>query len=207
MQPPAKPAGGLTPEPATLATLQGQIEDCLRRHPDGISEHVLIKLLRARADGVLPAGSLSDPLNLFRVHFLVFHTLYRLRDAFRSQQVFNLRIHPLLIQLEAYAAGEPGVAADDPLRAYYLDLDNLASATAESVEELLSQARRVLVTDEERTAALRVLGLDARASNEAARRRFRELAMEHHPDRGGNGETFRRIRAAMETLGGSGRPH
>ena len=184
---------------ALLATLRQQVTECLRDHPDGISEHVLIKLLRARADSVLPQGSLSDPLNLFRVHFLVFHTLYRLRDVFRQQQEYDLRIHPLLIQLDDYVGGESGVARED--------LDLLTQATTESVEELLQQARKVLVTDQERTEALRALGLDAYADDERVRRRFRELAMRHHPDRGGDAETFRKIRAAMEVLNGASRLH
>ncbi len=190
-----------------MANLRQQVTDCLRDHPDGISEHVLIKLLRARADSVLPQGSLSDPLNLFCVHFLLFHTLYRLRDVFRQQQEFDLRIHPLLIQLADYVPGESGVVREDPLRAYYLDLEILEQATTESVEELLQQARKVLITDHERTEALRSLGLAAHADEQAVRKRFRELAMQHHPDRGGNAETFRKIRAAMDVLSGAGRPH
>lgn len=203
MQPPAN----TTLDPALLATLRQQVTECLRSHPDGISEHVLIKLLRARADSVLPQGSLSDPLNLFCVHFLLFHTLYRLRDVFRQQQEHDLRIHPLLIQLDDYVPGESGVAREDPLRTYYLDLEILTQATTESVEELLQQARKVLITDQERTEALRALGLDAYADDDQARQRFRELAMLHHPDRGGDAETFRKIRAAMEVLGGGGRIH
>ncbi len=192
---------------AQLATLRQQVAECLRDHPDGISEHVLIKLLRARADSALPRGSLSDPLNLFRVHFLVFHTLYRLQDVFRQQGEYDLRIHPLLIQLDDYVPGEAGVVREDPLRSYYLDLDILAQATTESVEELLQQARKVLVTDQDRTEALRTLGLDAYANDERVRRRFKELAMQHHPDRGGDPDTFRRIREAMEVLNGARRIH
>lgn len=183
-----------------------QVEACLREHPDGVSEHVLIKLLRAREDCALPEGSLSDPLNLFRVHFLLFHVLYLLRDVFRDQQAFNLRIHPLLIQLEDYLPGDAGMVREDPLRAYYLDLDQLATATAESVDEMLRNAHRALVTDDDRNAALRALGLDADASQAKVRRRYRELAMEHHPDRGGDAGIFRRIREAMEKLGGRRRP-
>ncbi len=205
MQPPSEPAHPVAADPLQLANLRQQVTDCLRGHPDGISEHVLIKLLRARADCALPQGSLSDPLNLFRTHFLVFHTLYRLRDVFRQQREYDLRIHPLLIQLDPYLPGQHGVAPEDPLRSYYLDLAVLEDATTESVEELLRKARKVLVTDEERTTALKALGLNARASDDNIRQRFRELAMQHHPDRGGDAETFRRIRAAMEILGGNGR--
>lgn len=189
--------------PQHLATLRRQVAECLRAHPGGMSEHALIKELRALDDSVLPAGPLSDPLLLFQTHFLLFHTLYRLRDVFRQQGEGSLRIHPLLIQLDDYQAGTEAVAQPDPLRDYYLDLEILAQATRESVEELLNKAQKVLITDEERSAALQALGLDPDASEPIIRQRFRELAMQHHPDRGGDVETFQKIQAAMELLAGA----
>jgi DnaJ-class molecular chaperone len=43
-----------------------------------------------------------------------------------------------------------------------------------------------------------VLGLNAEASPEEVTRRWRELASEHHPDRGGDPEAFRLCREAYE---------
>jgi hypothetical protein len=43
-----------------------------------------------------------------------------------------------------------------------------------------------------------VLGLDRGASRESVTKRFRELALQHHPDRGGSTESMARINAAYQ---------
>ncbi len=46
-----------------------------------------------------------------------------------------------------------------------------------------------------------VLGLPPLGSSwDVVRARYRELAMKHHPDRGGNIDNFRRIQTAYEAL-------
>ena len=47
---------------------------------------------------------------------------------------------------------------------------------------------------------LRVLGLRADATREQVKARHRELAFEHHPDRGGDAARFRQVQAAYESL-------
>jgi hypothetical protein len=54
--------------------------------------------------------------------------------------------------------------------------------------------------DPGRAAALTVLGLPRGASREAIKRAHRSLVKTHHPDRGGDGEDFRRIQAAYQLL-------
>ncbi|MBI4530601.1 MAG: J domain-containing protein [Candidatus Latescibacteria bacterium] len=48
--------------------------------------------------------------------------------------------------------------------------------------------------------ALSLLGLDERATPTDIKKRWRKLAQKLHPDKGGNAETFIRIRTAYETL-------
>jgi DnaJ-class molecular chaperone len=48
--------------------------------------------------------------------------------------------------------------------------------------------------------ALRTLKLKADASRHEITRSYRELASRHHPDRGGDTETFIHIRQAYELL-------
>lgn len=45
-----------------------------------------------------------------------------------------------------------------------------------------------------------VLGLETKATQEEIKKAFRKLAMQHHPDRGGDGEKFKEINAAYEIL-------
>ncbi len=53
---------------------------------------------------------------------------------------------------------------------------------------------------DEQTMALRTLKLKADASHHEITRSYRELASRHHPDRGGDTETFIHIRQAYELL-------
>ncbi len=43
-----------------------------------------------------------------------------------------------------------------------------------------------------------ILGISGYASPSDIKRRFRELAWEHHPDRGGDAEKFAELKSAME---------
>ncbi len=199
MHRPALQSAPELPSAADVSRLLEQVRTIVESSADGLSEHALIKALREDPDCILPEGSLSDPVILYRVHFLVFHALYHLRDRYRESREANLFIGPLLICREAYETGEAGLAKNDSLRRFYLDLDNL-EASREEIEDLLARANQFLVSDSERAEALRTLELDEHASREDIRRRFRELAMRHHPDRGGDGENFKRICAAMELL-------
>lgn len=45
-----------------------------------------------------------------------------------------------------------------------------------------------------------VLDISADATWDVVRARYRELVMQHHPDRGGTVEEFRRIQTAYEAL-------
>ena len=52
----------------------------------------------------------------------------------------------------------------------------------------------------ERQQALRVLGLPPNATPQQIKRRYRVLAKQHHPDRGGDQKQMQRIIAAYEFL-------
>lgn len=48
--------------------------------------------------------------------------------------------------------------------------------------------------------AMKVMGLNAGASQEELKKRFHTLAKVHHPDKGGNAETFKKISQANDVL-------
>ncbi|HEV2579416.1 MAG TPA: J domain-containing protein [Ktedonobacteraceae bacterium] len=52
----------------------------------------------------------------------------------------------------------------------------------------------------ERQQALAVLGLPPTATPQQIKRRYRELAKKHHPDRGGNSREMQRVIAAYQFL-------
>ncbi len=181
-----------------LPPLGDRLLDLLRAHPDGLSEFALIAALD---DPAINRESLSDALPLFQTHFLLFHHLYRLQERLQREREGCLDIHCLKIVLRPYSAGNEQLPAQgDPLRDYYLDLDNLETTGKEEVDELLAAFWLRYASHGEREAALKVLGLDGTADFPAIRRRYRELAMRHHPDRGGDTGILQAINGAMAVL-------
>ncbi len=181
-----------------LEALQAAAARILETHPEGLSEYAL--LTRLREDGQLPPMAPGDNLALFRSHFLLFHVLYRLRDAWRETQRCELCITPLRIALEPYTAGQQAIGPSDPLRDYYLDLRHLDETGETEVETLLADFWRRLAGTDERAAALAVLGLTDPVDAATIKLRYRELVMQHHPDRGGDTRRLQEINEAMAWL-------
>lgn len=186
----------------------------LQALPEGCSEYQLIQQLRERDAPHLPNLPLLDPLVLFRTHFLVFNALYRLRDRLWREHSHHLCISPLRVQLVPYALAAEQPAEIDPLRDYYLDMDNLHVTDRTDVERLLDSfwARMYGYRNGEagaadcadnRRAALEVFELDENAPSldfGCIKRRYRQLVSLHHPDRGGSTPRLQSINLAMEIL-------
>ena len=175
----------------------------LRAAPGGSSEYQLIQTLRADGNPHLSQRSLQDPLVLFRTHFLVFNALYRLRERLWREQAGHLEISPLRICLLPYQAGSQGLSESDPLRDYYLDMNQLHATTEADVEQLLDSFWKRLDSGGDQTRdALRLFELEHEPQLDLARirLRYRQLVSRHHPDRGGSTERLQSINAAMEVL-------
>lgn len=187
-----------------LLILEQWVRELLLEQPNGWTEHRLIRTLMEPPYQLFQADCLRNSHSLFQVHFILFHVLYRLADAFRAERRGNLRISALDIRLLPYDTGTPGLAAPDPLRAYYLDWGQFENTTAEDVEALLNSFWRginpVQLTDGERAEALKTLELDETADQVLIKQQYRRLVMRHHPDRGGDPEKLKRINEAMDIL-------
>jgi len=194
--------------------LAEQIFALLREQPEGCSEYQLIQQLKARHSTHIPNLPLFDKLVLFRTHFLVFNALYRLRDQLWGERHHSLQISPLCVQLQPYIAGACGVAENDPLRDYYLDMTNLRDTDEGEVERLLASFWSRMRGDhvgeqseafdpEQKRAALELFELDQEAASlslHTIKRRYRQLVSIHHPDRGGSTARIQSINLAMEIL-------
>lgn len=181
------------------AALIERLHRLLRAHPNGLSEHALI--LALEGNPLICQEALSDTLSLFQTHFLLFHHLYRLQERLWTEKKGRLEIHCLKIILRPWQGGNPALPeADDPLESYYLDLKNLADTRREDVEALLTAFWNRFVGQEELIDAFQTLGLETAADYPTVKRRYRELAMRHHPDRGGDTDTLQAINAAMAVL-------
>lgn len=172
----------------------------LRAHPDGLSEHDLIRKL-AHDDPAFGPDAYTDELSLFQRHFILFHHLYRLRDELWNERQGDLAIHCLKIVLIPCPDGIDRLPTNpDPLRAYYLDLTHLEKTGKQEILELLDTFWLRFARHDRRAEALAALGLADPMDDAAIKRRYRELAMEHHPDRGGEIEKLQAINAAMGVL-------
>jgi len=179
-----------------------QILSLLHRKPQGISEHSILKSLTDHP-GFAEIGQ-DGQLPLFQKHFMVMNALYQLQQSLWDEAQLVLEISPLQIRLHPSnprGKCEHLATVESPdLSDYYLDWKNFENTTEENVVELLESFWRRFIKADDRAAALQTLKLEAGASAVEVARRYRELAAQHHPDKGGEKETFIRIRQAYEIL-------
>lgn len=188
---------------ALVNTLQQRLEE----NPTGMSEYQLLNLLKAEQHPLFASSNLSDVLSLFRSHFVLFHALYKLRDTLRSGDQLDLKIGPLHICLQPAVTHSNTqrqmLNLSDPLRDYYLDLNNLSETDRAAVEQLLHSSLSSLKPLPQITDALAELGIEQpldTLSTEGLRSHYRRLVSRHHPDRGGCTERLQRINQAMDTV-------
>lgn len=182
-----------------MDSLPGVLNEILILHPAGLKEYALVQILKHQGVEPFVRCDLGDELSLFRTHFFLFHHLYRLQAQLRLAQTGDLQIHCLSIVLRPWQEGV-SLALHDPLAGYYLDVSRLESTTRAEVKVMLEWFWRRLTLEEGRGGAYAVLGLSAGASVVEIKRRYRELAMQHHPDHGGQAARFREIAEAVDLL-------
>ncbi len=142
----------------------------------------------------------GDNLELFRRHFVLRHLLYRLRDQLWQRGEGHLEIGPIRLRLHPYSPGAGQLDQADPLRDYYLDMDNLRNTDGEEVERLLHSFWQRLAAADDKHQALAELQLQEPVDLASITRRYRQLCQQHHPDKGGDGARFQRINQAMAVL-------
>ncbi|MCE9788529.1 DNA-J related domain-containing protein [Shewanella chilikensis] len=153
-----------------------------------------------------------DPLpekDLFKRNFLLMNALYELQHMLlpgqwlqvQAMDIILLRIPPAnVLQLQQ---------DDSALRDYYLDWNNYdtcVNVVREMLESFWNSYQDYIGARPGRFAqreALRVLELEADASDKEIRRQWRKLALKWHPDRqGGDTAKFRQICEAWQALRG-----
>ncbi|QNF17169.1 molecular chaperone [Aeromonas jandaei] len=174
----------------------------LQRADGSYKVHELMAALRLQ--GAIPLLADDEQLQLFRLNFLIMNALYQLQAELYEEgwwlviSTLDIRLEPLASNADAGSALVRGEA----LRSYYLDWQVFWQTGRAEVEALLASFWRCYEGEEHKGEALALFGLDEGASQETIRRRWRELALAHHPDRGGDAETFIRIRWGWECLRG-----
>lgn len=169
---------------------------------------------------------------LFQKHFLLMNALYQLRDACIAQDIGVLYISVLTIQYvprmtHNFATGllhsqeqldntnqsyETSVnlglddkGANEKLRAYYLDMNNLATSSVD-IHTMLTDFWHEFakwqgqVSNDLLHKSFQELGIEPSASFDNVQKKYRTLAAKHHPDRGGDAKKFMAVRHAYETI-------
>ncbi len=171
------------------------------RRPLGWSEFELLEALaKLEIDGFERVQK-GGTLGLFLRHHHLFHRLYALRDRLRAQGRQDLEIHCLDIRLIPNRPGE-GVlpALRDALRDHYGDLSQLDGVDEEAAQAMIDEGFSYIARRRQRSQALSVLGLSDPVSTDQVRRRFHQLALDAHPDRGGDLARFQELSAAAAAL-------
>ena len=181
--------------------IQNVLGDILDAHPVGLTEHELLIKLAEYEVSLFSEEYFNSPLGLFQRHFLLFHCLYLLRDKLRAAQRSDMEIHCLGIKLAPYRHTPSDHPAQfDPLAAYYLDLDNFTNTDEQEVLRLLDGFWKRFASDDQRDKALAVMELVHPTSYAEIKHKYRRLAMQCHPDRGGELAQFQKLEWAMGIL-------
>lgn len=187
-----------------IQLLAAAVEACLRE-ARSLSELELIRQLQAPPWRLIGPVDYADPAALYPVHFLIFHVLYRLRDELAANGE-TLTISPLAITLATsdVVAGSGVPDRSDPLRAFYLDLDQyrMPEADIHRMVDDFWAGRTGRRPDHDNVArAAGVLGFDAVPVDFAqVKHRFRRAVMRAHPDRGGDTQKVQQLNEAFTTL-------
>lgn len=186
--------------------LVGPILAILKKSPSGISEFDILKALK----DLLPAFSqLADDnnLQLFRQHFLIMNALYQLQTSLWQDE--NLILDITATRITLFSASQVNLSdsttlsdsVDAKLAAYYLDWDEYEKTDINEVSRLLNSFFKGINLSGDRDAALKMLEIDGSNPSKAdIKQQYRKLAQQHHPDRGGDQDTFIDLRQAYEYL-------
>jgi len=178
----------------------------LRAHgPLGLSELALIKALQGDRWQLIGPVNFMEPDKLYPVHFLLFHTLYRLRDQLAADGealvISPLRIS-ILPQKDSVDQTLPG--EEDKLRAFYLDLSQYFMSNGDiqgMMDNFWAGMPPARPEVSVATEAAETLGFDALpASFAQVKQGFRRQVMRAHPDRGGSTEEVQKLNEAFSVL-------
>jgi len=182
--------------------LLGAIDELLTEFKEGLSEYDLITLLDQRHTHIYPKPDLSDPLLLFQHHFFLRHSLYVLQNELSQLNQWMLDITAVKItkRIAFETTNDPQITLADPLRAYYLDLSNLNKESQQSVQSMLKGFWVSMAKYQHKPEALAALGLTGNESAIGQKKQYKALVQQHHPDKGGSEEEFKKIQTAWEQI-------
>lgn len=197
-----------------LAPIIYALDRYLNRFPE-CSEHQLIKYLQEQKTPPFEQLSLAEPKELFSAHFLCMHGLYHLKKQYYAEQNFKLIIQSIRIQRIALAESEilhkpvseqlyiqtaNKMDIIDPLELYYLDATHYFETQEAEINDMLTTFWQKYLAQDKKHEALAVLNLPADADAHTIKVKYRRLAQQYHPDKGGCTSRFQQILQAKIIL-------
>ena len=186
--------------PLIEQTFFAPVEAFLQEHPRGVGEFEFLRHLDEQGVFAALDAEAGSSLLLFQKHFLLFHVLYAINRQRLADKQGALQISALSIKQLDYVEADTQIGEVDPLSTYYLALENLTSATEDSVSDLLDGFWIRYLKNEKRGDALKVLGLNDPVTDTKIVQRYRKLVGVHHPDKGGDKNEIQAINEAYAAL-------
>lgn len=171
----------------------------LQQNPQRLAIHHLLAKIQSKIS--IPKLDNNEQLALFKLNWLMMNALYQLQQNLLHEG-YCLHISTLDIHIEAitHSQAKSSEVQSQKLRDYYLDWTNFNETSVAEVNAMLEGIWQDCYKPEQKQQAFNTLGLKPNANKQAIKLRYRELANKHHPDKGGNTETFMQIRQAYELL-------
>lgn len=173
----------------------------LKSRPEGVKIYDLLAELNQ--DLIEQVVATEDyHLNIFRKNFLLMNALYQLQLRLLKDNMY-LSIGQVEIQLlPSYQMNQSKLSnpGEQRIREYYFNWKNYEATKSDDVLDLLSQFWTRYNSTDHLTDALMVLGVTEATPWPDVQRKYRQLAREYHPDKGGDSQRFIEIREAYEIL-------
>ncbi|MFC3092967.1 hypothetical protein DRW07_01945 [Alteromonas sediminis] len=185
-------------QPQYLELLASNLMGWLGEKGGALSEYELLGIIKAEIPQFF---QLEPPLDtLYQKHFWLFHHLYRLQHRL-SEQKLHLSVNALSIQVAPLNIQSDHLAQTDPLKAFYLDINNLYLSQDEVHKMQEKFWQRYLAIDK-KAQAIKTLGLTGcpELTQEVIKRRYKQLVHKSHPDKQGDAAQFDAIKQAYNTL-------
>jgi hypothetical protein len=169
--------------------------------PEPVQEYQLLTQMQTEGFLALCADD-NYWVALFRKHFLLRHCLYKLNEI-SAHEGRGLHLGPISIEyFEAKQSG--GLPSEDisyrALADYYGDLNHWLCATEDTCRNFIDDFFKRFAIAADVEAHLAVLDLPCDAVWGVVQQRYRRLAQQHHPDKGGDTEQFLKVTRAFEAL-------
>jgi len=174
------------------------ILDYLRAHDGSSSEYSLLRHIQTVQPDFF--NSLQENASLYKKHFYLINKLYQLSDSMKDYGEY-IDISPVEIRILKLETAKNKLAELDPLREFYLEQENL-NLSEKEVSDMLTQFWEKYLAIEEKAESIQILELQDEdvLSIGVIKKRFNQLALKLHPDKGGNQDDFDRLKKAYNSL-------